>query len=689
MHKRDNQFARSAAILVAALCMAVWQLHGARGNDVEKAWAEGYAACTRGDFDAAVRHFSKGIQLNPQDAAPYNNRAYAYLRKGDNDSAIADYTAALRLDAKCAMASFYRGAAYEKKGDHDKAMADYARAIRFDARFAREYCESGGSTTTVPPGQESRENEPPRAVRSHPKVELFVAPNGNDHNPGTIDRPFATLYKAHQWVRPGETINLRAGTYQALLGWGKSGTRAAPITVKAYRGEDVRLQASEQYPWSRVDDPRFGDCWKTTISNRPIRYPGPQHTIWQDAVRAESERQIQIWAIVRDGYPCAPMNAAADFAHPEQAKGLPLVNRDGRLIYDITWYDRETKALWFKPGPSRIADPSQQLYVTSSACGQFSITASHLKFDGLKFEYLLDIHQHDHPTDCDINNCQIKHALMGIVGGGERCTYTSLLVDKVGDWLTWRNGEYERGYLSHCLYMNGSRCVVSNCFFGRSNKGGAIQNYPDGTVDNLFDSNVLYHCDGGSIFMGTNRNYITNNISLQATYGFGPYADAQGFTFANNYSEADSPFSFAYQEAQGNCRGTFERFTVAGNVFNNRGGAISYRGNLVNATSSRIDGNVYLGAPRWMLGLTVANPPRSAAQECSKFASYVAALHTVPGCGAWEISSQAHRNAPRFDLAAFDALLDSNPTLDVVLLKARQYVKTVAAPFPQAGPALD
>ncbi len=63
---------------------------------------------------------------------------------------------------------------------------------------------------------------------------FFVAPNGNDHYPGTIERPWATLYKAHQWVRPGETINLRAGTYEAMISWTKSGTPTAPITIRPY-----------------------------------------------------------------------------------------------------------------------------------------------------------------------------------------------------------------------------------------------------------------------------------------------------------------------------------------------------------------------------------------------------------------------------------------------------------------------
>ena len=243
---------------------------------------------------------------------------------------------------------------------------------------------------------------------------FFVAPNGNDHNPGTIERPFATLYKAHQWVRPGETINLRAGTYQALISWNKSGTPTAPITIQAYNGEDVTLQSSEQYTWTRVNDPTFGDCWKVAIPYLPIRYPGVQHTIWEDAVNAATNPGIGIGAIVKGGYMCAAMHAAADFAHPQAAPGLPLTDDSGNLMYDITWYDRSTKTLWFKPGPSRVTDPSRQLYVTSTSSGQFSMAGSYLKLNGLKFKYLYYFHQQDNPTGCDIHNCEIKHAYHGL-----------------------------------------------------------------------------------------------------------------------------------------------------------------------------------------------------------------------------------------------------------------------------------
>jgi hypothetical protein len=383
------------------------------------------------------------------------------------------------------------------------------------------------------------------------------------------------------------------------------------------------------------------------------------------------------------------MNAAADFAHPQSARGAPLTDQGGKLKYDITWYDRSTKTLWFKPGPSHVTDPSRQLYVTSGASGQFSMSGSYVKFNGLKLKYLCMFHQQDNPTGCDISNCEIKHAYHGICGSGKRCAFTSLLIDKVGDWLTWSDGSYDGNYLCQCFYFDGSRCVISNCFFGRSNKGGPIQNYPYGVVENVFDSNILYNSHGGSIFMGSGKNYVTNNISLQKTHGIGPYSTMQGFTFAHNYSEATCPFRFLYGAANGVYRGTFEKFSISGNVFNNTGGWIDYLGNVVDARESSIDGNVYLGTQHWNVGLTQANPPATESKEYTSYASYSAALQALPNCAGWEKHSQARLAAPRFDFASFDAYLDSDPPLATVLLKIREYVKGATAPFPGAGPAID
>jgi len=79
-------------------------------------------------------------------------------------------------------------------------------------------------------------------------AELYVGPDGKDSNPGTKDRPVATLVRARDLVRelkpqakePIEVV-LRAGTYVVeeplVLGPEDSGTPVAPIVYKSLPGE--------------------------------------------------------------------------------------------------------------------------------------------------------------------------------------------------------------------------------------------------------------------------------------------------------------------------------------------------------------------------------------------------------------------------------------------------------------------
>ncbi|MDP6190920.1 MAG: DUF1565 domain-containing protein [Gammaproteobacteria bacterium] len=43
---------------------------------------------------------------------------------------------------------------------------------------------------------------------------FYVATNGDDTNPGTIEAPFKTIQHAVSAVRPGDIVNIRAGTYR-------------------------------------------------------------------------------------------------------------------------------------------------------------------------------------------------------------------------------------------------------------------------------------------------------------------------------------------------------------------------------------------------------------------------------------------------------------------------------------------
>ncbi len=66
---------------------------------------------------------------------------------------------------------------------------------------------------------------------------FYVSLQGNDHNPGTFDRPWRTLSKAAESVVPGNVVYVRGGVYQEAVDFFASGTNYAPIAILAYPNE--------------------------------------------------------------------------------------------------------------------------------------------------------------------------------------------------------------------------------------------------------------------------------------------------------------------------------------------------------------------------------------------------------------------------------------------------------------------
>ena len=66
---------------------------------------------------------------------------------------------------------------------------------------------------------------------------LYVATTGSDSNAGTIDKPFATVQKALDTVKAGQTIYVRRGTYNALNTFKTSGSEGKYITLRNYPNE--------------------------------------------------------------------------------------------------------------------------------------------------------------------------------------------------------------------------------------------------------------------------------------------------------------------------------------------------------------------------------------------------------------------------------------------------------------------
>jgi len=76
-------------------------------------------------------------------------------------------------------------------------------------------------------------------------AEFYVATNGDDANPGTLEQPLATLQAAVGKLQPGDACLVRGGTYaHSLEIVGLKGTAEAPIIFRAYGDETVVLDGT-------------------------------------------------------------------------------------------------------------------------------------------------------------------------------------------------------------------------------------------------------------------------------------------------------------------------------------------------------------------------------------------------------------------------------------------------------------
>ena len=66
-------------------------------------------------------------------------------------------------------------------------------------------------------------------------------PSANDQNSGTMDRPWKTITKANQTLVAGDTVYIKAGTYNSYIAPNNSGTSSNRITYRNYGSDTVTI----------------------------------------------------------------------------------------------------------------------------------------------------------------------------------------------------------------------------------------------------------------------------------------------------------------------------------------------------------------------------------------------------------------------------------------------------------------
>lgn len=95
-----------------------------------------------GNYDEAIKDYTKAIKYNPNDPDGYIGRAYVYQKMGNNERAIDDYTKAIELVPDDSNLYKARGFVFSLLGNNDQSIKDYQRAAILGNDEARAYLTS-------------------------------------------------------------------------------------------------------------------------------------------------------------------------------------------------------------------------------------------------------------------------------------------------------------------------------------------------------------------------------------------------------------------------------------------------------------------------------------------------------------------------------------------------------------------
>ena len=96
-----------------------------------------------GDFDAAIKNYSKAIELSPDELIFYHKRGLAYFNNNEFSRARGDYTKVLKLDPDYAPAYYNRAMAWLREKRWEKARSNLKiaadKGMDITAVFVNDY----------------------------------------------------------------------------------------------------------------------------------------------------------------------------------------------------------------------------------------------------------------------------------------------------------------------------------------------------------------------------------------------------------------------------------------------------------------------------------------------------------------------------------------------------------------------
>jgi len=132
-----GQFLRAADLYTQAIDLS---------PDLAQVWGNRAVAFYRlGQMDRAIADCNQAMALDSGRPAFYNTRASVYVHIGRFQQALEDLNRAIGLDGRSATALYNRGNVYSRLRQFDRAVQDYGRAIKLRPSWAGAYFNRGNA----------------------------------------------------------------------------------------------------------------------------------------------------------------------------------------------------------------------------------------------------------------------------------------------------------------------------------------------------------------------------------------------------------------------------------------------------------------------------------------------------------------------------------------------------------------
>ncbi|MCE9547479.1 MAG: PDZ domain-containing protein [Planctomycetia bacterium] len=307
-------------------------------------------------------------------------------------------------------------------------------------------------------------------------AELYVSPSGDDANPGTLEKPVATLPKAQELARAvakPATVYLREGTYYLaaplVFTADNSGTREAPVVWCGYQKEQpvisggVRLKLDwkpyqkgimqAQVPDDLVTDQLFVNGERQIMARYP-NFNANERIFNGYAGDAFSPTRAARWADPRGGYMHAMHQAMWGGMH------YRILGKDaqGKLRYEGGWQNNRPAgqhgAYRFVENIFEELDSPGEWFLNSTTHTLYFYPPTGLDLtkavaEGVRLKHLIELRgTANHPVQyITFRGLTFRHAARTFMENKEPLLRT--------DWTTYRGG---------ALFFTGTEdCTVQDC----------------------------------------------------------------------------------------------------------------------------------------------------------------------------------------------------------------------------------